>query len=265
MDAKTWKPRTCKIEVTETELAVLDMLRRHADLAQFSAVKVRGGTWAVALIVDGFYTPVSMAKEQAAWAAEWTGLPMTPPGRTLGPVAKREEGRLMGLHQVDPAMLWDDDLKAPLRALAETDYKPSPLALDVSEAVAAIDDDALLKMMVAQFALTFPVFAGAPEPVQRARNRFVALASAAPEAREAIREVVAWLWDPDENANAQFERIAEEFYRATGYMRPGKDDPLPHSQEYEIERNRAWERWRTDRSRTVLAKLRDALAKMEGH
>jgi len=56
----------------------------------------------------------------------------------------------------------------------------------LDEAVAAFDDDALLKMMVAQVARTFPKFDGAPEPVKRARDRFVALASAAPVMREAL-------------------------------------------------------------------------------
>ena len=102
----------------------------------------------------------------------------------------------------------------------------------LEEAAAAFDDDALLKMMVAQFARTFPKFEGAPDAVKRARDRFVALASAAPEAREALRELRASF-----GQNASEERL-KSFAEAGMVM---SVDP-----------------------RTV-AKLLRALAAMEGH
>jgi len=40
-----------------------------------------------------------------------------------------------------------------------------------------------------------------------------------------LREALALLPNPDENANERFERIASQYYKDTGYLRPGKSDP----------------------------------------
>jgi hypothetical protein len=47
---------------------------------------------------------------------------------------------------------------------------------------------------------------------------------------------------PVEGPNERFERIAEVFHRATGYLRPGKDCVM-HSME---ERQAAWDAWITE-------------------
>jgi len=48
-----------------------------------------------------------------------------------------------------------------------------------------------------------------------------------------------------ESANERFEREAEAFYRATGYMAPGKDVPvgMGATSDYEMRRSIAWEAW----------------------
>lgn len=105
------RAKICRVEVTETELAVLDMVRRHADFVQLAALKVPAGTWVVALVLDGYYTPAIMARDQAEWAAEWSGI-------RLGPVYAEiaERGRLVGTRHVDPTMVADPELAAALRA-----------------------------------------------------------------------------------------------------------------------------------------------------
>jgi len=43
---------------------------------------------------------------------------------------------------------------------------------------------------------------------------------------EKLRFIKAWVWNPDEPSNDQFERIGEMFCKQTGYLRPGKSYPI---------------------------------------
>lgn len=83
------------------------------------------------------------------------------------------------------------------------------------------------------------------------------------ELREAATLAASWLYDPDENATERFERIADEFHRMTGMLRPGKSQPLEggHSDE---ERQAVWDTWSKARARAVLVGLRSALARAKG-
>ena len=46
------------------------------------------------------------------------------------------------------------------------------------------------------------------------------------------------------DTNEAFERRAQEFFRATGYMAPGKSvAPAMWYDGYEDKRNEAWEKW----------------------
>lgn len=74
---------------------------------------------------------------------------------------------------------------------------------------------------------------------------------------DAVKRAVAWVHDPDEDPVQRFERIAEEFRRDTGFLRPGKSEPPGYAMD-EVERQAAWEKWVNDRSRRVLADLREA-------
>lgn len=123
-DAATWKPRTCKVEVTETEVAVLDMLRYHGDLVQFVPAKVRGGAWIVALLTDGFYWSERLVEEQVLYASAVTGLPVIEFTAELGPVCP-DRGHLCGRQPVNPESLCDAELRAALRA-ADGATEPKP-------------------------------------------------------------------------------------------------------------------------------------------
>jgi hypothetical protein len=54
---------------------------------------------------------------------------------------------------------------------------------------------------------------------------------------------------PAESDYDRFERLADEFYRATGYMAPGKDD-RSNSHTYEERRNR-WDEWISARQKAA--------------
>lgn len=43
------------------------------------------------------------------------------------------------------------------------------------------------------------------------------------------------------NANERFEKLAAEFYKDTGMLPPGKDDPF--TSRTREERTKAWEEW----------------------
>jgi len=72
----------------------------------------------------------------------------------------------------------------------------------------------------------------------------------------ALRDIEPMFRRPGENANDQFERIADLFYRETGYLRPGKDCVI---HDHEV-RKAAWEKWFDDR----LERVRAAIAKAGG-
>lgn len=60
---------------------------------------------------------------------------------------------------------------------------------------------------------------------------------------EALALAVRWMGDPA-NPLGTFEDIADWFYRDTGYLRPGKSEPLECGNRSE-ERDAAWKAWAT--------------------
>lgn len=79
---------------------------------------------------------------------------------------------------------------------------------------------------------------------------------------KASEAAASWAHDP--NDPDQWERIAEEFRRATNFLRPGKDvSPAAGPYDY-VAAERAWETWRKERSASVLAGLRAALKTARG-
>lgn len=94
------------------------------------------------------------------------------------------------------------------------------------------------------------------------RNKLARARASEKRLADAAALAASWAWDPDENQLEQFERIASEYYRDTGYLRPGKDDPFGDSSSKE--NRERWDAWRAQRSREVLRALRSALSESEG-
>lgn len=97
-----------------------------------------------------------------------------------------------------------------------------------------------------------------PEQTQDANARLIA---AAPEMADALRVALAKAYDPDENVVERFDRVADEFYRATGYMRPGKAEPMGFDRHTYEEREAAFKAWVDAEARKSVAAMRAALAK----
>lgn len=59
----------------------------------------------------------------------------------------------------------------------------------------------------------------------------------------------------------QWEVLADEFYRETGLLRPGKDAPAAanETEEQEAERTAIWKEWANNRIRIMREKVRAAL------
>ena len=75
--------------------------------------------------------------------------------------------------------------------------------------------------------------------------------------RTSLRLAVRWMGDPSDPLGT-FEDIAEWFYQDTGFLRPGKSEPLECGDRHE-EREKAWNEW-TKRTRVhVLETCRAAL------
>lgn len=72
---------------------------------------------------------------------------------------------------------------------------------------------------------------------------------------------LAWIHNPDD-AN-EFDRVAEEFTRDTGFTRPGKDKPPGLNESFDMARG-AWGEWCKKRSREVRAELTAFVAKAKG-
>lgn len=64
----------------------------------------------------------------------------------------------------------------------------------------------------------------------------------------------------------QWEDLAEEFHKETGFMRPGKDYPMGYGldEEREAERSAAWKQWAEKRRDEMIARLRAAIAAATG-
>ena len=77
------------------------------------------------------------------------------------------------------------------------------------------------------------------------------------EMHEALILAVRWMGDPGDPLGT-FEDIAEWFYRDTGYLRPGKSEPLECGDRTE-EREAAWKGWVTRTREQVRATCLEAL------
>ncbi len=90
------------------------------------------------------------------------------------------------------------------------------------------------------------------------------LMAAAPVGLAAAVLALDWIHDPDENATARFERIAFDFYRDTGFSRPGKDVPASAYGPADDKRAAEFEKWCAKRSREVRAALSAFVAQARG-
>lgn len=81
---------------------------------------------------------------------------------------------------------------------------------------------------------------------------------------EALREVSEWfaLTKPPLD---QWEDLAEEFHKETGFLRPGKSYPMGYGldEEREAERDAKWKEWAEKRRADMTARIRAALASVE--
>lgn len=75
--------------------------------------------------------------------------------------------------------------------------------------------------------------------------------------KELLQKIQDWRGRPGEDSNQIFERIAEDFLKDTGFLRPGKDCQR-HSRE---ERNEVWEKWITEKNNQLDAEIAEALEK----
>ena len=99
--------------------------------------------------------------------------------------------------------------------------------------------------------LTETIFGGEPRDEREAllfQKRDVKAASRA--ALEGLLQAAM-----DQGATERFERLAAEFYKATGIMAPGKDDCLGrHSYEHRVA---SWQQWLADRGRAFDVEARN--------
>lgn len=94
-------------------------------------------------------------------------------------------------------------------------------------------------------------------------NAHAALIAERDALRAALRLAFDWLDLSDPTAT--FDRIADEFYRDTGFMRPGKSMPLEmcgvvNEQRREV----AWAEWITKKRAAMLTQMQSALLASEG-
>jgi len=76
---------------------------------------------------------------------------------------------------------------------------------------------------------------------------------------EALRLIHDWRGLCDEDRLHAWERIGADFYRDTGYLRPGKDEPMGFETP-DGERADAWKAWTAEQNARIDAALREALA-----
>lgn len=100
-------------------------------------------------------------------------------------------------------------------------------------------------------------------PNEAVSLRYAHLFAASPDGLAAAELALSWIYDPDEPVET-FERIAEAFYRDTGFMRPGKDSPAAAFGPSHEVRAAEFETWCAKRSRAVRAALSAFVAKARG-
>lgn len=79
------------------------------------------------------------------------------------------------------------------------------------------------------------------------------LISAAPELLEALQSLLVLFSEGDESGNDAFERIASEFKKDTGFLRPGKDCVLDSREVRQAEYHK-WMRGKVDAATSAIAK-----------
>lgn len=99
-------------------------------------------------------------------------------------------------------------------------------------------------------------------PNVRTNEGDVDLITAAPELLAACEAAANWVHDPTDPIG-HFERLAEEFHRETGFLRPGKDSAAAAHQD-PTACDIAWNEWRVARGKKVSADLRAAIKKARG-
>lgn len=87
------------------------------------------------------------------------------------------------------------------------------------------------------------------------------LIAAAPDLLEALAECGEWFGLTKEPFD-QWEDLAEQFHKETGFLRPGKSYPMAAglSEEREAERSAAWKSWSEKRRDGMIARVRAAIA-----
>lgn len=135
-----------------------------------------------------------------------------------------------------------------LDLLAKLDAQDKVIAANNMEGLRGLMEWALEKAKAAD---------AAEAQVESLKLETKALTAERDELKNAAWKAERWLWDPDENQLDQFERIADEFYAATGHLRPGKDDSFEDTSS--PENRKRWQDWSHGRNREVLALLRAAL------
>jgi hypothetical protein len=88
------------------------------------------------------------------------------------------------------------------------------------------------------------------------------LIAAAPEMYDALENALKWFHDPVADRLEEWERIAHEFYKETGYLRPGKSWPMGVAVPDDVES--VWFDWCNRRSIEALNAMRLALVKARG-
>lgn len=76
---------------------------------------------------------------------------------------------------------------------------------------------------------------------------------------EACEKAERWMSDPNGDKLEEWERIASEFHKETGYLRPGKSYPLGVIEPEDLPE--IWRNWCYKKQSEVLASLRNAIAK----
>lgn len=90
------------------------------------------------------------------------------------------------------------------------------------------------------------------------------LISAAPDLLAIANELGEW-FGLTKPLLDQWEDLAEEFHKETGFLRPGKDYPMAAGldEEREAERSATWRAWSEKRRADMIGRLRAAIAKAE--
>ena len=118
--------------------------------------------------------------------------------------------------------------------------------------------------------LVYPIaecsgFGRSSEEAERTAAQIAAALNAYADLLAVLQEVGEWfaLTKPPLD---QWEDLAEEFRKETGFLRPGKSYPMAAGldEEREAERNAAWKDWSERRRADMIARVRSAIAKATG-